>query len=271
MEINAYLDRINYQGSLTPTVETLRQLHRAHMFCVPFENLDVHLGNPIILSLENIYDKIVRRRRGGFCYELNSLFGWLLEQLGFTVTLLSARVFNSTEPGAEFDHLLLLIELEKHLLADVGFGDSFLEALWLDTNKESIQHGIAYRLIDSETEKVLQRRSDSSQNDADWHPQYIFSLTPHQLTDFSGMCHYHQTSPQSYFASKTVCSRPTTTGRVTLSNHRLITTTAGQRQEQDIQNPQEYRRLLKLHFGIDLGTEAQIDKLMFPSNVGERN
>ncbi|TDI15991.1 MAG: arylamine N-acetyltransferase, partial [Acidobacteria bacterium] len=101
MEINAYLKRIGYRGSRQPTAETLRQLHRAHLLAVPFENLDIPLGHPIVLSLPSFYDKIVRRRRGGFCYELNGLFGWLLEQLGFTVVMLSARVFEGAQPGPE--------------------------------------------------------------------------------------------------------------------------------------------------------------------------
>jgi arylamine N-acetyltransferase len=99
------------------------------MLTVPFENLDIPLGHPIVLSLPSFYDKIVRRRRGGFCYELNGLFGWLLEQLGFAVLMLSALVFHGVPPGPEFDHLVLLIEMEERLIADVGFGDSFLEPL----------------------------------------------------------------------------------------------------------------------------------------------
>ena len=79
MEIDAYLERIGYRGSREPTVETLKRLHRAHMLTVPFENLDIPLGRPIVLSLPLLYDKIVRRRRGGFCYELNGLFAWLLQ------------------------------------------------------------------------------------------------------------------------------------------------------------------------------------------------
>ena len=83
MTVDAYLERIGYWGTWAPTAETLRQLHRAHLYAVPFENLDIPLGRPITLSLPVLYEKIVGRHRGGFCYELNTLFGWLLEQLGF--------------------------------------------------------------------------------------------------------------------------------------------------------------------------------------------
>ena len=97
LDAHAYLERIRcssevYRASLEPSLPLLRTLHAAHMLSVPFENLAIHLGEPIALGEEALYDKIVRRRRGGFCYELNGLFVWLLRQLGFSVTLLSARV-----------------------------------------------------------------------------------------------------------------------------------------------------------------------------------
>src|SRR5262245_34969656 len=111
MEIQAYLDRINYHGPREPTAEALRALHRAHMLAVPFENLDIRLGRPIVLGEAALYDKIVRRRRGGFCHELNGLFATLLRELGFDVTMLSARVARVAGGfGPEFDHLTLLVQ-----------------------------------------------------------------------------------------------------------------------------------------------------------------
>ena len=257
METDDYLDRIGYRGSREPTAETLRQIHRAHLLAVPFENLDIPLGHPIVLSLPSFYDKIVRRRRGGFCYELNGLFGWLLEQLGFSVTMLSARVYDGAQPGPEFDHLVLLIKIEEFLIADVGFGDSFLEPLRLEAQADTSQHGSSYRLIKSDSDWVLQRRRES-----DWEPQYIFSLTPRCLAEFSAMCQYHQTSPESVFTQKAVCSLATSDGRITLSIGRLIMTTGGLREERAVAGEEEYRSLLKTHFGMDLGQEARIDRLM---------
>ena len=263
MEIGTYLKRIGYRGSREPTAETLRQLHRAHLLAVPFENLDILLGRPIVLSLPSFYDKIVRRRRGGFCYELNGLFGWLLEQLGFPVVMLSARVFDGGQPTPEFDHLVLLVEMEERLIADVGFGDSFLEPLRLDAGEEDVQHGSSYRLTGSDAERVLQRRRES-----DWEPQYVFSLTPRRLAEFSAMCQHHQTSPESIFTRKAVSSLTTPDGRITLSDSRLIMTAGGRREEREVAGEEEYRVLLKTHFGIDLGEGARVDRLMVraPSN-----
>src|SRR5262245_1566225 len=106
LDTNAYLKRIDYRGRLDPTAETLRGLHVAHMLSVPFENLDIPLGRPIVLDEDALFDKIVARRRGGFCYELNGLFAALLRSLGFDVTLLSAGVAHADGGfGLEFDHL----------------------------------------------------------------------------------------------------------------------------------------------------------------------
>jgi hypothetical protein len=107
-DINAYLARIGYSGSWAPTAENLRKLHRAHNLTVPFENLDVHLGHPIVLDERKLFDKIVRRKGGGFCYELNASFAALLRIMGFDVAMLSARVYLDDKLGREFDHMVLL-------------------------------------------------------------------------------------------------------------------------------------------------------------------
>ena len=264
MDVGLYLERIRYKGLHEPTLDTLRKLQRAHLLTVPFENLDIHLGNPIILSLPAFYEKIVRRDRGGFCYELNGLFGWLLEQLGFKVTLLSAQVFQHTQPGPEFDHLVLLVEMEEPWLVDVGFGDLCLDVLPFKTNEETAYDDGSFRFVQSGTEYVLQRKRTSG-----WQSQYAFSLTPRQLTDFGDMCRYQQTSPESHFTQKTVCSLATLEGRITLSNNRLITTSSEHREEHEVKTENEYRNLLKTHFGIELEKETRINQLMFPMQLKE--
>jgi N-hydroxyarylamine O-acetyltransferase len=110
MEIEKYLSRIRYYGDRSPTPDTLRGLHRAHLFTVPFENLDIHLARPIVLDQQALFRKIVDERRGGFCYELNSTFAVLLRALGFRVTLLSACVARDAGGfGPDYDHLTLLV------------------------------------------------------------------------------------------------------------------------------------------------------------------
>ena len=258
----AYLDRIGYQGSLEPSAATLCQLHRAHLLAVPFENLDIRLGRPIALSLPMFYDKIVRNRRGGFCYELNGLFGWLLEEVGFRVTMLSARVYEQGRFGAEFGHMVLMVDTGEYLIADVGFGDSFVEPLSLETQAGDQQPGCAYRLTGPESGKRLERRLESK-----WAPQYVFSLTPRRLDDFTAMCQHHQTSALSHFTRKSVCSLATQTGRITLSNNRLIAAVDGQQTEREVTAAVEYRALLRNRFGIDLDEAAHIERLMAPGKT----
>jgi N-hydroxyarylamine O-acetyltransferase len=289
MDITMYLNRIGYRGPLDPNIETLRALHLAHMLAVPFENLDIGLGRPIVLDQAALFDKIVVRRRGGFCYELNGLFAALLRELGFEVTMLSAGVAHAGGGfGPEFDHLTLLVTTDHRplttdrplseqrtknkeqsddqplttgntqsamvRLADVGFGDSFREPLRFDAPGEQPQGRNAYR-IDREGQHLtlLQREPGQGQNeDGVWEPQYRFTLQPRRHAEFAGMCQYHQSSPQSSFTQRRVCTRATPEGRITLNDMRLIVTTTGERQERLLADEQEYRSVLRDRFGIDL-------------------
>ena len=124
-ELTGYLDRIDIGRPAKADTAALRALHRAHLLAVPFENLSIHLGEPISLEPAGLTGKIVTRRRGGFCYELNGAFALLLSALGFDVRLLAARVFGDDRLGPPFDHLALLVQTtdgDGPWLADVGFG-----------------------------------------------------------------------------------------------------------------------------------------------------
>jgi N-hydroxyarylamine O-acetyltransferase len=262
MNLSAYLQRLNYTGSLDPNAETLRALHQAHLLAIPFENLDIHLGRPIVPDEAAFFDKIVEQRRGGFCYELNGLFAALLRELDFEVTMLSARVAGENGNfGPEFDHLTLLVQLEKRWLADVGFGEGFREPLQLDKPGEQKQAAGMYRLT-QEDEAWIYWLHDEAKG---WQAQYRFTLQPRQLADFAEMCHYQQSSPQSHFTQKRVCSLATPEGRVTLSDNRLIITRHGQRQERELSSPAEQEAALRDYFGVELGVP-------FPEvNSGEIN
>lgn len=249
MNVPAYLQRLRYSGPITPTAETLQALHLAHLFAVPFENLDIHLGRPIVPDEAAFFRKIVTGQRGGFCYELNGLFAALLRALGFDVTLLSARV--AREDGSfsqEFDHLTLLVQLEDRWLADVGFGDSFREPLRLDEPGEQVQAGGTYRLTSEGEAWIYWSRNETGA----WRPQYRFTLQPRQLDDFAEMCHYQQTSPESHFTQRRVCSLATPDGRITLSDFRLLITRHGRREEQEISDQAAYEAALRDYFGMTL-------------------
>jgi len=250
LDIQKYLDRINYHGSLEQTPDTLQALHEAHLLAVPFENLHIHCGREIHLDEAALFTKIVENRRGGFCYELNGLFGALLTALGYTVTLLSAEVAHDAGGfSPEFDHLALLVHLTEDWLVDVGFGDSFLRPVRLTEDFEQVQGERAYRFERLGDYWVLQHKENG------WISSYRFTLYPYKLTDFVERCHFHQSSPESHFTQKRLCTLATPSGRVTLSEQKLIVTTEKGRQERLLANRDEYLAALAEQFGIFLSLE----------------
>lgn len=250
MDVDAYLERIDYRGPLAPTAETLRRLHVAHLRTVPFENLSIHAGETIVLDDASLFEKVVARGRGGFCYELNGLFAALLRALGFRVEMLSAAVARREGGfGPEFDHMALLVTLGERWLADVGFGDSFVEPLRVDERTEQTQEAGAFRIADEEGGRHVLLRRDAG---GAWEPQYRFSLEPHAYEEYAEMCRFHQTSPESHFTRGRVCSRLTPEGRVTLSGSRLITTRGTERIERELADEAECDAALLEHFRISM-------------------
>jgi N-hydroxyarylamine O-acetyltransferase len=248
LDVDRYLDRIAYAGARRPVIDTLCGLHVAHLRAVPFENLSIHLREPIRLELDALEDKIVARRRGGFCYELNGLFAALLEALGFTVSRLAARVYGPGGAlGIPFDHLALAVELDEPWLVDVGFGDSFSYPLRLLEAGEQRDGGRRYRLDrDGDLCTLHERRGD-----ADPQRLYQVSLTPHSLSAFADGCRYHQTSPDSPFTRRRICSVETPGGRVTVSDRRLLfTTDHGTRVEHELPDDAAAREAIERYFGI---------------------
>jgi N-hydroxyarylamine O-acetyltransferase len=224
------------------------------MLAVPFENLDIGLKRPIRLDLRSLWDKIVVRRRGGFCYEVNGLFGWLLEQIGFDVTYLNARDYHPEDDsfGINFDHLVLLVRVPNEpsrWLVDVGWGDTFTRPLEIDNQQWQEQGLRAYRLEPFREGYQLWQRGYQGEVER----QYFFDLVPHRFPgEYEATCEYHQTSPQSIFTRKRIISRLTEDGRVSLDSGRLILTKNGQRSERPFENENEFQALLKQYFDITL-------------------
>ncbi|HET9979605.1 MAG TPA: arylamine N-acetyltransferase [Ktedonobacterales bacterium] len=266
LDPQGYLNRIRFQApgdnTLRPALSLLRDLHEAHMLAVPFENLSIHYGQPIVLRDEALYDKIVTRRRGGFCYELNGLFAWLLRRLGYEVALLSAEVAGSDSSfSAPFDHLTLLVHQVDGAdwLSDVGFGDSFRRPLRFEPEIEQDGgDGRIYRMYESDMRAdedaglpywLVEQRTGAQPT---WEPVYRFMLQPHALDDFAARCHYQQTSPESHFTQKRICSLALPDGRISLSDLRLITRLHAVREERQLASEDEYRAVLAERFGVVL-------------------
>jgi N-hydroxyarylamine O-acetyltransferase len=248
MNVDTYLKRISYDGPVAPTPQTLRALQLAHLLAVPFENLSIHSNEPVVLNEDALFAKIVNDRRGGFCYECNGLFAGLLRGLGFDVKMLAAGVGRPDGTfGPRFDHMTLMVTLDDRWLVDVGFGDSFLEPLLLDSRSEQVQGTRAFRIEADNDHLILARRKD----DGNWQPQYRFDLESHEFPAYEEMCRYHQTSPDSHFTKGVICSRATSDGRITLSDMRLITTGPQQeRDERNLSSREEFDQILRDQFGI---------------------
>ncbi len=251
MDIKDYLNRIGFRGpTQQPNVSVLRRLHRRHLLSIPFENLDIHVHRPIILSEAALYDKIVKHNRGGFCYELNGSFASLLKKLGFKVSMLSARVARKGgDFSPDFDHMTLLVQLKNPWLADVGFGDSFTEPKRLDMSGPQADRRKDYRFTRKDGWTMLSRRTKGN---GVWEPQYKFSLAHRNLEDFVPRCRWQQTSPRSHFRKGRLCTRLTPNGRLTLTDTKFIVTRGSKKIERPLKNPEEFAKLLHRHFGIEL-------------------
>jgi len=225
-ELRAYLDRIGVERPAVLDAGALAALHRAHQLTVPFENLSIHMAQPISLDEGDLLAKIVTRRRGGFCYELNGAFALLLEALGAQVTRVAARVYGEAgKLGPLFDHLALVVRLpggSGPWLADVGFGSNSTYPLRYD--------------------------SRADQDD----PGGRFAQRERRLDDFVPTCWWQQTSPDSHFTLSTICSRLTEDGRISLSGRTLIRTSAGTRTEQELGTDRDVLAAYRDHFGIVL-------------------
>jgi N-hydroxyarylamine O-acetyltransferase len=243
----AYLNRIGVTAPADGDAAGLRTLHRAHQTAVPFENLSIHLAEPISLDEPDLIDKIVRRRRGGFCYELNGTFALLLEALGARVTRVAARVYGEAGLGPPFDHLALIVrpaDGSGPWLADVGFGSHSDYPLLLDARDDQDDPAGRFRLTDVGAGDIDVLK--------DGMPQYRVETRERSLADFAPTCWWQQTSPLSHFTQGTICSRLTPGGRVSISGRMLIQTQGGTRTEQQLDTDEALLAAYRDHFGIVL-------------------
>lgn len=249
MNIEKYLRRIGIErNEVEPTLDNLKFLQRRHLLSVPFENLDIHRRREIVLDTKKFYRKIVEEKRGGFCYELNGLFRELLKKLGFQTKVISARVSNGNDFGAEYDHLAIIAQIgAEEFLTDVGFGDFSAEPLKFVLDAEQTdQNGVF----------LIKKRGDEyfevvKKDDSAWKIEYIFKDLERDLEEFAGMCRFHQTSPESHFTRGKVCSIMTEAGRKTLTDKRFIETIGGEKRETAVNSEDEFDLILKREFSIE--------------------
>ena len=245
MKLQQYLNRIGYSGSLEPSLETLIGLHRAHLQTIPYENLEIHFGRKLELKIERIFERLVLERRGGWCYEMNGLFAWVLREIGFDVRLVSTQVTRADgslmAPG---DHVALIVKLEKNWLVDVGWGNGFLDPLPLEVRTYT-QGFLEYR---------LESHGDAWQffNQQYGADGFSFTLEPRTLEEFQERCTWQQSSPESGFVRVTVCQRFTPDGINTLRDATLIRIRSTGKLEHTISSFEEYEQVLRQDFKLEI-------------------
>lgn len=255
-----YLERIEFSGDPHPTLNTLSALQKQHLLHVPFENLDVHRRVPVVI--ENSYHKIVDCHRGGFCYELNSAFHDLLKDSGFESYLISGRVYDAEKKrfGPGFDHMAIVVKLSDALwLVDVGFGEFCFHPLKIEAGVVQSDPRGKFKIEQAEGQSLLVGK----QTEQGYKPEYIFTLQPRSIEDFEEMCIFHQTSPQSHFTQKRICSLPREVGRISLTENILKITGNGDAKMKRLQSEEEVDQVLKDYFGIRLE--------IIPENAGNIN
>lgn len=254
LDMEAYLSRIGYSGSRSPGLTTLTRLQRAHLATIPFENIDVLLCQPIRLDLTSLQDKLVRRRRGGYCFEHNTLFAAVLRELGFAVATLEARV---RPPGATQTlprtHMTLRVELENGVfLVDVGFGgDGPVTPVPFD-GSEAEQDLDTFRVIDEGPVRVLQMGRGGS-----WRDQYAFGPDPALPVDFEVANHYTSTFPGSIFTQRLTVQRSPVGERRILRGQTLVLRSKAGETVREI-GESELGEVIRDVFGIDLPSGATV-------------
>ncbi len=248
MEVDQYLQRMGLDNAKGITLDSLQELQLQHMLHVPFENLDVIHHVPIPLDVETYYRKIVLNRRGGFCYELNGLFNWLLQSLGFNSRFVSATVKRPDGSWTmEGSHACLIVEMDQPYLVDVGFGDSVRMPLPLTGETREDVSGV-YCMVKIKEEIYDLKRQD---NQDEWETLFRLDMKPRKLSEFEKACHFNQTSPGSHFTQKEIVSLATLDGRITLSGNSLIVTRHEEKQKTNVSHS-EKPSVLEQYFDIHI-------------------
>ncbi len=258
MEIDAYLRRIGLAKRPAPTLAGLVTVHRAHLLAVPYENFDVQLGRPVTTSIPAIYEKIVTRRRGGWCYEMNGILGWALGELGFCVTRATGAVMRAAAGDAVVgNHLVLRVELaEGTYLADVGFGDGALEPFAVGEGAFTC-NGFPFSVAraDGDWWRLINHPVGGA-------PSFDFHLAPADETMLAAQCAGLQTSAQSPFVQNAVAFRHMAGGFHALRGRTLALIRPDGIDKREIADANDLVATLERDFALDLPEAAGLwDKI----------
>ncbi|MFO0947283.1 MAG: arylamine N-acetyltransferase [Planctomycetota bacterium] len=267
IRIADYFARVRYRGVPEANLATLQNLHLAHATHIPFENLEILLDRPILLDLPSLQRKLIDEKRGGYCFEQNQLFAAVLEELGFRVTRLAARVRYGTKRLLPRTHMLLKVDIDgRSYIADVGFGgEGLLEPIPLTSDKPAQQFAWEYRLLEEDGLWLLQSRQDGN-----WHDLYAFTLEPQHGVDYEVANYYVSTHPDSRFTQTLTVQRSATEARYILRNRELVVSKPGSSESRLIENDESLLDILRVQFGLAFppGTRFRFKEL--PSENHQR-
>lgn len=252
IELNAYLERIGLASVPAATAEGLMAVQRAHRLAIPFENLDIPLGRGISLDPGAVFDKLVTRRRGGYCFEQNQLFLRMLRHMGFEARPLLSRVWLLAEGMPPLTHTFNLVALDgRFWVADAGFGGDFTPPMPLLADKVAqAPGGVLYRLIEDHRGWVLQRDGGDG-----WQDQYSFTLANVEPCDLEMGNHWTSTRPATRFTTLCVVSRALPDGRAGLIGRQLSVTRSGRPEGHEVSDAAEYRAVLADMFNLSLTSQ----------------
>jgi len=251
LDLAAYFQRIDYTGDTDPRLPVLEALHRHHAMTIPFENLDVLVDKPISLDLADLQAKLVRSRRGGYCFEQNLLFAAVLERLGFDVTRLAARVLYRGPQPRPRTHMLMRVRIDgDDFIADVGFGgEGLLLPIRLLADHRTQHHAWSYRVRRAASDEWVLQSCWAE----DWQDLYSFNLVAQLPVDFEPANHYVSTHPQSRFRQTLTAQRVTPETRYVLRDRELIIDHGpDQRDSRMLRGESEILDVLRDTFGIEV-------------------
>jgi N-hydroxyarylamine O-acetyltransferase len=259
----AYLSRIGIKETPAPDEGGLRTLHNSQFSVIPFENFDIQLGRGINLDPGHLFEKLVRRRRGGYCFELNGLMLLALRALGFQARPLLARVHLETPPSGR-THQLNLVEIgDRSWIMDVGFGAGGLRSpMPLEADRVEEGPGSAFRFQQREPWGFMML----TRVDDEWKDSYSFDLSHVTDADIAVGNHYTSTSNKSHFVTSRIASLPHARGRIAIRDFTLTRIDDGGKATWEIPAGASYLEALSTHFGIEL--DAGYDELRAVSPRG---
>ncbi|NEW04940.1 arylamine N-acetyltransferase [Paenibacillus sp. SYP-B3998] len=251
-EVRAYLERINYNGPVDKSVSTLAKLQECHLHTVPYENLDILQRKPLSLDREELFEKIVIRRRGGYCFELNALFGWLLRELGYTVTDFMARFWRDEPnlPPKRRHHVLKVGVGEETYLCDVGVGGIVPRLpIQMVEGLEHQQGDELYRLEQDTYYGWMLCEFKKGQ----WSQLYSFTEEPQLPKDFVMATYWCENAPESIFIKEAMVAIRTQDGRNSIAGNEFRIFTSDGVKTFIPQSNEQYKEGLITFFGLHIG------------------